>query len=69
MIQNKTRHAQWHLTFSSKHVHSKKVDIGTFDLHAIHCSSLKLLADNGWCAEQPNLALQIHQPLSKDEAK
>ena len=69
MIQNKTRHAPAHLIFSGQHVHSRKVGIGTFDLHAIMCSSLKLLANYEWFAEQPNLALQIHRPLSKDEKK
>ena len=70
MIQNKTRHVPAHLIFfSSQHVHSRKVCIGTFDLHAILCISLKLPADNEWFAKQPNLALQIHRSLSKNEAK
>ena len=69
MIQNKTGRVRGHLIFSSQHVHPKKVGIGTFDLKVILCSSLELPSDNERFAEQPNLALEIHRPLSKDEAK
>ena len=42
--------------------------IGTFDLHAILCNSVKQSADNERFAEWLNSVLQIHRPFSKDEA-
>ena len=43
MIQNETRLVQAHLIFSTRHVHSRKVDIGTFDPHVLLCNSVYLL--------------------------
>ena len=65
MIQNKTRHAQAHLIFSSQHVHSKKVDIRTFDLHAILRSSLKLFADMNGVPSSPIWHLRSTSPLQR----
>ena len=55
------------MIFSSQHVHSKKVGIGTFDLHAMLCIAINLSADNERRAKQPNLVLQIHRPFSWGE--
>ena len=63
MIQNETAHVQSHLIFSSQHVHTSEVGVGTFDLHAIFRNSVKLLAQSERFAEKPNSALQVQRPF------
>ena len=66
--KNITAYMQSLMILLNQRVHSNEMGVGKFNIHAIFCNSVEVLAHNEQFAELPNLALQIHRAFSKYEA-